>query len=170
MLFSSPWCWWGCDDLVSILRGLGTTPDHSVPSRATLSDEKIRTLLWQTVREPRCYSAVCACRTAGDSLRPSLDFTVPVKVHANCLTACCWCRQTGLTGFHQWYCPRRGRRSFWGSWGLSTSVLTSDLRETLAGLTKEGAVVAGKSSSTVLAFQEQPSFGVHLCFHRMLVG
>lgn len=38
-------------------------------------------------------------------------------------------------------------------------VLTSELKEFVAASTQEGAVVAGKSNTTMLAFQEHLSLG-----------
>lgn len=43
------------------------------------------------------YLQMTGSQRESDSLSPSLDFIVAVKVHANWLTARCLCRQTVLT-------------------------------------------------------------------------
>ncbi len=43
--------------------------------------------------------------------------------------------------------------------GTFHQLLTSELKETVAGSTQEGAVLAGKSNTTMLAFQAHLSLG-----------
>lgn len=64
--------------------------------------------------------------------------------------------------------PARASDHFEGSYRLGKQqvlavtfrqLLTSKLKETVAGSTQEGAVVAGKSNTSMLAFQEYLSLG-----------